>query len=284
MNTELDPQNIKQVIVASVEEDLGTQGDITSQAIIPADAISTADLRSRAKGDMAGAVVVDAFIHIYLPDAMKYERFVEDGDELSDGLVLATFTGSTQALLMIERSMLNIISHLCGIATQTRTWVDAISGTSAKIRDTRKTLPGLRAIEKYAVRCGGGINHRFGLYDEVLIKDNHVAAAGSIENALASVQQMNDTTVEIEIDTLKQLAEAIEAGATNILLDNMPVTELQEAVTYAREHANGIVLEASGGLTLDNAHAVAATGVDYLAVGTITHSAPALDIGLDFRS
>ena len=284
MNTELDPQNIKQVIVASVEEDLGTQGDITSQAIIPADAISTADLRSRAKGVMAGAVVVDAFIHIYLPDAMKYERFVEDGDELSDGLVLATFTGSTQALLMIERSMLNIISHLCGIATQTRTWVDAISGTSAKIRDTRKTLPGLRAIEKYAVRCGGGINHRFGLYDEVLIKDNHVAAAGSIENALASVQQMNDTTVEIEIDTLKQLAEAIEAGATNILLDNMPVTELQEAVTYAREHANGIVLEASGGLTLDNAHAVAATGVDYLAVGTITHSAPALDIGLDFRS
>jgi nicotinate-nucleotide pyrophosphorylase (carboxylating) len=202
-----------------------------------------------------------------------------DGDRVVAGDVLLSVEGPLLGLLRGERTALNFLTHLSGVATVTRQWADAIEGTGAKVRDTRKTLPGLRALQKYAVRCGGGVNHRMSLEDAALIKDNHVAAAGSVTAAFAAVRAPG-LHVQVECDTLEQVREALAAGATSILLDNMSVAELTEAVRLTEGRAE---LEASGGLTLDRARDVAETGVDYLAVGALTHSAPALDIGLDLN-
>jgi nicotinate-nucleotide pyrophosphorylase (carboxylating) len=212
-------------------------------------------------------------------------RVRADGDRLAAGDVVLTATGPVRRLLTVERTTLNLICHLSGIATLTAAWVDAVAGTGAEIRDTRKTTPGLRALEKYAVRCGGGVNHRMGLWDAALVKDNHVAAAGGVAAAFSAVRaRFPGVAVEVECDTVAQVREAIAAGADLILLDNMSTRELRESVALAHAPAQkAVLLEASGGLNLDVARDVAATGVDYLAVGALTHSAPILDLGMDLR-
>jgi nicotinate-nucleotide pyrophosphorylase (carboxylating) len=203
-----------------------------------------------------------------------------DGDRVGPGDVVLRATGPVRRLLTVERTTLNLLCHLSGVATLTRRWVDAVAGTGAAIRDTRKTSPGLRSLEKYAVRCGGGVNHRMGLWDAALVKDNHVAAAGGVAAAFAAVRQrFPGLPVEVECDTVEQVAEVIEAGADLVLLDNMAPDELRRSVELARDR--GVRTEASGGLSLEGAREVAATGVDYLAVGALTHSAPVLDLGLD---
>lgn len=206
-------------------------------------------------------------------------RRVADGDRVEAGTVLMTVQGSLRAILTAERTALNLVTHMSGIASLTRLWSDALAGTKARVRDTRKTLPGLRMLEKYAVRCGGGVNHRMSLGDAALIKDNHVAAAGSVAGAFLAVRELAPgVVVEVECDSIEQVAEAVGAGADLILLDNFGLDELREAVALA---GGRVLLEASGGLRLEHAADVAATGVDYLSVGALTHSAPALDIGLD---
>jgi len=201
------------------------------------------------------------------------------------GTVVLSATGATRSLLTAERTALNLLGHLSGIATLTRAWVDAIAGSGAAIRDTRKTTPGLRALEKYAVRCGGGVNHRMSLSDAALIKDNHVLAAGGVAAAFRAVRSaFPQLAVEVECDTVEQVDEALEAGADLILLDNMSLDSMRAAVALVHDRGSSCRLEASGGLTLASAAAVAATGVDYLAVGALTHSAPVLDIGVDLRA
>jgi nicotinate-nucleotide pyrophosphorylase (carboxylating) len=201
---------------------------------------------------------------------------------VTPGEVLATVRGPLRDLLTAERTALNLLCHLSGVATLTRRWVEAVAGTGVQVRDTRKTLPGLRILEKYAVRCGGGANHRMSLSDAALIKDNHVAAAGGVRTAFEHVRdQYPDVPLEVEVDTVAQAREVIDAGAELVLLDNMPAELMREVVVYVRESGSPAKLEASGGLTLDRAAEVAATGVDYLAIGALTQSAPALDIGLD---
>jgi nicotinate-nucleotide pyrophosphorylase (carboxylating) len=213
--------------------------------------------------------------------AATYVLRAADGDRVSRGDVLLSVTGPTRALLTGERTSLNLLGHLSGVATLTRTWVDAVVGTGARVRDTRKTTPGLRALEKYAVRCGGGVNHRMSLSDAALVKDNHVIAAGGVAEAFAAVRERwPELPVEVEVDSLAQLDAVLAAGADLVLLDNMDVPELSEAV---RRTAGRARLEASGGLTLATARGVAATGVDYLSVGALTHSARVLDIALDLR-
>jgi nicotinate-nucleotide pyrophosphorylase (carboxylating) len=213
--------------------------------------------------------------------SLRVEFAMIDGSPVRPGEVLATVTGPVGAILTAERTALNLLCHLSGVATLTHRWVEAVAGTGAQIRDTRKTMPGLRALEKYAVRCGGGVNHRMSLSDAALVKDNHVAAAGGVARAFDLVRERYpDLPIEVEVDTVAQAREAMAAGAELILLDNMPVSQLREAVAAASEYPD-VRLEASGGLSLENARAVAETGVHYLAVGALTHSAPVLDIGLD---
>jgi nicotinate-nucleotide pyrophosphorylase (carboxylating) len=210
---------------------------------------------------------------------VKVETAAADGDRVQPGDVLATVRGPMRDLLTAERTALNFLGQLSGVATLTRQWVDAVDGTAARIRDSRKTIPGLRALQKYAVRCGGGVNHRMSLSDAALVKDNHVVAAGGVVNAFRLVRDtFPGLALEIEVDTLDQAREVIEAGADLVLLDNMSLADMRAAVEYAAGRAK---LEASGGLRLEDARAVAETGVDYLAVGALTHSAPVLDIGLD---
>lgn len=214
-------------------------------------------------------------------EEFEVERHAEDGDRIIAGEPLLTVTARTRDLLTAERSALNILCRLSGIATATRAWADALEGTKAKVRDTRKTTPGLRALEKYAVRCGGGVNHRMSLSDAALVKDNHVVAAGGVAAAFRAVRErFPEVPIEVEVDTLHQLREVVDAGADLILLDNFTTLETEEAVALVDGRA---LLESSGRLTLDNARAYAETGVDYLAVGALTHSAPILDIGLDLR-
>jgi nicotinate-nucleotide pyrophosphorylase (carboxylating) len=213
------------------------------------------------------------------------EILVPDGGTLVPGEAALLVRGRTAGLLTAERTALNLLTHLSGIATATRAWVDAVAGTGARIRDTRKTLPGLRALEKYAVRCGGGVNHRMSLGDAALIKDNHVEAAGSVRAAIAAVRSRNPSVaLEVEVDTLDQFEEALAAGADLVLLDNFGTADTLAAVVRARREPRPVRLESSGGLTLARASEVAATGVDYLAVGALTHSAPALDLGLDLTA
>jgi nicotinate-nucleotide pyrophosphorylase (carboxylating) len=268
----LDPQAVENLVRVALAEDGDT--DVTSEPIFDAGARAGADVVTRRPGVVAGLPVAAV---VFETLGLSVKSLAADGDRVAPGDILLSVEGPLLGLLRAERTALNFLTHLSGVATLTRRWADAIEGTGAKVRDTRKTLPGLRALQKYAVRCGGGVNHRLSLQDAALIKDNHVAAAGSVTAAFNAVRAPG-LHVQVECDTLEQVREALAAGATSILLDNMSIAEMTEAVDLAKGRAE---LEASGGLALDGARDVAETGVDYLAVGALTHSAPALDIGLD---
>jgi nicotinate-nucleotide pyrophosphorylase (carboxylating) len=273
--------NLAEVVQRALEEDLGALGDVTTIATIPATLLGSADLVPRQPGVVAGLEVAGYVFETVSQGRVRVELGSADGARVEPGEVLATVRGPVRDLLTAERTALNLLGHLSGIATLTRRWADAVEGTGARIRDTRKTTPGLRALEKYAVRCGGGVNHRMSLSDAALVKDNHVAAAGGVVAAFRAVrEQYPDVELEVEVDTVGQAREVIDAGADLVLLDNMAPAQLREVVDYARGRAR---LEASGGLRLENAREVAETGVDYLAVGALTHSAPSLDIGLDIE-
>jgi nicotinate-nucleotide pyrophosphorylase (carboxylating) len=270
---------VDEVVNRALDEDLGAGIDVTTAATIPADQTGQAALVPRADGVVAGLPVAAWVFDVVSEGRLTVELDVADGDRVSAGQTLATISGPVRDLLTAERTALNLLCHLSGVATATRRWVDAVAGTSARIRDTRKTLPGLRALEKYAVRCGGGENHRMSLSDAALVKDNHVAAAGGVAAAFDLVREAYpELAIEVEVDTVVQAREAIDAGANLLLLDNMSPADMTEVVAMAPVE---VKLEASGGLTLDRAADVARTGVDYISVGALTHSAPALDIGLD---
>ena len=285
----LDPDAVVDLVRRALAEDLAGGVDVTTAATVPADRVDSGDMVARADGVVAGLPVAVAVFELVGAAAVeagavpvRVDLRVADGDRVGRGDVLATVTGPTRALLTAERTALNLLCHLSGVATITAAWVDAVAGTGARIRDTRKTLPGLRALEKYAVRRGGGVNHRMSLSDAALVKDNHVVAAGGVAKAFAAVRAAYpDLAVEVECDSLADVRAAVDAGADLVLLDNMTPDEMRAAV--AETKPTGVRTEASGGLTLDRAAAVAATGVDYLAVGALTHSAPALDIALDLR-
>lgn len=271
----LDPQAVDNLVRTALAED--GEVDVTSTPIFAPDDTAAGDLRAREDGVVAGVPVACV---VFETLDVAYEAKTEDGDRVVPGQVLISVSGPTRAVLRAERTALNLLTHLSGIATATRKWTDAMEGTKAKVRDTRKTLPGLRALQKYAVKCGGGVNHRMGLHDAALIKDNHVAAAGSVTKAYEAIRAVYPSLhVQVECDTLAQVEEALAVGATSILLDNMTDAEMAEAVRLVAGRAE---LEASGGLTLERARDVAVTGVDYLAVGALTHSAHVFDIGLDF--
>ncbi|HWM19435.1 MAG TPA: carboxylating nicotinate-nucleotide diphosphorylase [Ilumatobacteraceae bacterium] len=281
----LDPDAVAATARMAVTEDLMGGVDVTSTATIPLAQRSVATFGARAAGVVAGLPIAAAVIEAVCGDAAsKFVHLVSDGDRVAAGTEVASVTAPTRLLLTAERSALNLLCHLSGIATLTRRWADELAGTSARVRDTRKTTPGLRAMEKYAVRCGGGVNHRMGLSDMALVKDNHVAAAGGVAAAYALVRALEATIpVEIEVDTLDGLRAAIEAGADEVLLDNFDLETTRAAVAYRDDHAPRVQLEASGGLTVEVARRVAETGVDFIAVGELTHSARVLDLGLDLR-
>lgn len=266
----------------ALDEDLRYGLDVTTLATVPSDAVATASMVPREPGVIAGVDVALLVLDAVLAGGYDVVHRVEDGARVRPGQPVLTVRAETRSLLTAERTMLNLICHLSGIATATAAWVDAVHGTKAKVRDTRKTLPGLRVLQKYAVRVGGGVNHRLGLGDAALIKDNHVAAAGSVAKALRAVRDAApDLPCEVEVDSLEQLDEILPEEPELILLDNFPVWQTQTAVQRRDARAPGVLLESSGGLSLDNAATYAATGVDYLAVGALTHSVRALDIGLD---
>jgi nicotinate-nucleotide pyrophosphorylase (carboxylating) len=270
------------VVDTALAEDLGAAGDVTTAATVPPTVLGAADLVPRQAGVVAGLPVAAYVFEVVSQGRLRVELGTQDGARVTAGEVLATVRGPVRDILTAERTALNLLGHLSGIATLTRAWVDAVSGTEAAIRDTRKTLPGLRALEKYAVRMGGGVNHRMSLSDAALVKDNHVAAAGGVVAAFELVRAAHPgLPLEVEVDTVEQARAVIDAGADLVLLDNMRTVQLREVVAYAAGRAR---LEASGGLTLGDARAVAETGVDYLAVGALTHSAPVLDIGLDIET
>jgi nicotinate-nucleotide pyrophosphorylase (carboxylating) len=280
----LEPEEILGLLRAALAEDLGDRGDLTSQATVPADARVAVCFTARQPGVVCGLWVVAALVDDLLGTDAIYTPLVADGDRVAAGERLTTLEAPARAVLALERTALNLLCHLSGVATATRAWADALEGTGAVVRDTRKTLPLLRSLEKYAVRCGGGTNHRAGLYDAVLIKDNHVAVAGGVGKALDAVRAAHpegDLVVQVEVDSLDQLDEALDHGAGQILLDNFSVAQLREAVRHMGDRGAKALLEASGGLRLENAREVGLTGVDFLAVGALTHSVVALDIGLD---
>lgn len=278
----LQPSVITDVILQTLAEDLDGGVDVTSEATVPQDQRSMLELRARQDGTVAGVWVAAAVFDLQSGGDATVDVLVRDGSEVAAGTLLLTASGRTRDLLVSERSALNFLGHLSGIATATRAWARALEGTSAKVRDTRKTTPLLRQLEKYAVRCGGGVNHRMSLSDAALVKDNHIVAAGGVREAFAAVRRrFPDVPVEVEVDTLEQLREVLDAGADLVLLDNFTVEQMHQAVVM---NAGRALLEASGGLTLEVARAVGETGVDYLAVGALTHSAHVMDIGADLRS
>ena len=275
----LSPNHIFQQVKDAIAEDLAGGDDVTSNATISDSQVSTADFISKADGVVSGLHVVAAVLEYC--GVNNYEVLVDEGMQVKSGKVLITAQGNTKKLLLAERTALNFLSHLSGISTLTNKWVRQTAGTKCRIRDTRKTTPGLRQLEKFAVKMGGGENHRLSLSHSVLLKDNHIVAAGSITKAFKLIKEKYPTKeLEIEVDNLDQLSEVILLQPNLVLLDNMSVDECQKAVKVVK---GKFQLEASGGLTLENAKAYAQTGVDYLAVGALTHSAPAFDIGLDFR-
>jgi len=271
---------IEPQIRAALEEDMGRAGDVTSELILPADQKVIAKLVARKKGRIAGLNAAEIAFQLIDP-SLRFEIAKPDGSAVETGETLAAISGPARAILTGERVALNFLGHLSGVATATAKLVEAVSHTKARIVCTRKTLPNLRILQKYAVRCGGGFNHRLGLDDAVLIKDNHIAAAGGIKPALERVRGGlgHMVKIEIEVDTLAQLEEALTLQADTVLLDNMPLDDLRRAVVMAKGYA---VLEASGNVTLETVRAIAETGVDYISSGAITHSAANLDIGLDF--
>lgn len=272
----------QETIRRALEEDLRYGPDVTTLATVPAGAVATASMVPRQPGVIAGVEVALLVLDAVLAGGYEVLHGVEDGARLQPGEPVLTVRADTRGLLTAERTMLNLVCHLSGIATTTAAWVQAVHGTKAKVRDTRKTLPGLRALQKYAVRVGGGVNHRLGLGDAALIKDNHVVAAGSVVDALRAVREAApDLPCEVEVDSLEQLDEVLAEKPELVLLDNFPVWQTQMAVQRRDARAPAVLLESSGGLSLDNAATYAATGVDYLAVGALTHSVRALDVGLD---
>jgi nicotinate-nucleotide pyrophosphorylase (carboxylating) len=275
---EIDGFDLPAFVAATLAEDLGAGGDITSAVTIPADARLTATMASRDAVTLAGLPIAELFFRALDP-ACLLDRLVQDGDQVPPGTPLLRITGNARAVLAAERSALNTVQHLTGIATLTRAYVDAIAGTGATLLDTRKTLPGLRLLEKYATKMGGATNHRLRLDDGVLIKDNHIAVAGSVRAAVAAAKAAGLTGIVVEVDTLDQIEPALGAGADRLLLDNMPPPMLREALALI---AGRVPSEASGGVNLDTIRAIAETGVTYISVGRITQSAPAADIGLDF--
>ena len=274
----LPAAEVTRLAALTLDEDLALGPDVTTTATVPPDARGTARLVARADGVVAG---LDLAAAVFARRGVEeFAARVSDGDRVTAGEVLAQVAGPVTELLTAERSALNLLTHLSGIATVTARWVATVAGTGTAIRDTRKTTPGLRAAEKYAVRCGGGQNHRMGLGDQALIKDNHVAAAGGIVPAVRAVRErFPDVFCEVECDTLDQVREAVGERVALVLLDNMTPDQMREAVAVCR--AAGVSTEASGGLRLPDAAAVAATGVDYISVGALTHSAPQLDVALD---
>lgn len=278
----LDPVRVEDIAHLTIEEDLDHGVDVTTVATVPEGAMATGDFTAREAGTVSGLRVAEAVLSLVCTDEFEVERHVGEGERVHPGQVLLSVTTRARDLLTAERGALNLLSHLSGIATATRAWVDAVEGTDTKVRDTRKTTPGLRALEKYAVRCGGGVNHRMSLSDGALIKDNHVLAAGGIAQAFRAVrEEFPEVPVEVEVDRLDQIEPVLAEGADLLLLDNFTPAQTMEAVRLVAGRA---ALESSGRLTLANARAYAETGVDYLAVGALTHSAPILDIGLDFRA
>ena len=284
----LSPGYVERLIRDTILEDLDGGYDVTTHSTVPREHRSEVVFTARKPGCVAGVPVVAAVLEMMCGTMnLVYETLVRDGDVVLRDTALLRAEAPTRDLLTSERTALNLFCHLSGIATATREWADQLSRTGAVVRDTRKTTPGLRKLEKYAVRCGGGQNHRMSLSDAALVKDNHIAAAGGVAEAFRAVREHEpDIAVEIEVDTLDQLREALAAGADLVLLDNMAPDVLREAVAISREHSSRtgrkVILEASGGLTLSNAGAVGATGVDYISVGGLTHSSPILDIGLDY--
>jgi nicotinate-nucleotide pyrophosphorylase (carboxylating) len=273
---------MESVVRRALDEDLGSGGDVTSRAVISPDATARAHVVAREEGVLAG--VQPASLTFKLVDPTVELRFeADEGASIEAGEVVATVEGPTRSILTAERTALNFLGHLSGVATATGTLVAAVAGTDVRICCTRKTIPGLRALEKQAVRAGGGANHRYGLGDAILIKDNHVAASGGVAAAIGAARRQSGpaTTIEIEVDTLDQLDEALEAGATAVLLDNMALPDLLRAVEMTAGRA---VLEASGRVTAETVRAIAETGVHYISSGWITHSAPVVDFGLDFVS
>ncbi|WOP17580.1 carboxylating nicotinate-nucleotide diphosphorylase [Raineyella sp. LH-20] len=281
----LDPRHVAEVADRTLAEDLSWGPDVTSEATLSPEATGTADVVSRKPGCLAGVPVAAAVLHTQAHrdgTTVQVDLVAADGDRVRPGDRVLTASGPLRTLLTGERSMLNLLCQLSGVATATAAWADALAGTPTRVRDTRKTVPGLRVLQKYAVRCGGGVNHRMGLGDAALIKDNHVAAAGSVAAAYAAVRRhAPQIAVEVECDTLAQVAEAIEAGAQLVLLDNMDAETARAAVDLA--HPAGVRTEASGGLTLADVAAYGASGVDYISVGALTHSATVLDLGFDLR-
>ena len=286
----LQVNDVQRVIKEALREDLGAGPDVTTQSTVPKDQRSRAVFATRSAGCIAGIDIAVAVLEMVCGQKnVLVEKKASDADRVVPGQVLMHVTAPTRGLLTAERTALNLLGHLSGIASATRKWADVIAASGAQVRDTRKTTPGLRALEKYAVRCGGGVNHRMSLSDAALVKDNHIVAAGGVAQAFAAVRAATPKiAVEIEVDTLEQLHVALGAGADLVLLDNMPPAVLRDAVLIAEAHrattGKSVILEASGGLTLDNAADVAATGVRYISVGALTHSSSVLDIGLDMQA
>ena len=267
---------VERVVLAALAEDLGA-GDVTTEATVAPEAVGTAELLVKEPGVVCGIRVAETAFRALDPE-VRFEAFASDGDDVEPPAIVARMTGSERALLSAERVALNFLGRLSGIATLTRRYVEAVEGTGAAVLDTRKTTPGLRALEKYAVAAGGGRNHRFGLDDAVLIKDNHLRAAGSIAAAVTLVRAATDLSVEVECETLVQVGEALDAAVDAILLDNMSLDELRAAVALVDGRAR---LEASGGVTLETIRAIAETGVEEISVGALTHSARSLDVSLE---
>ncbi|MFE9564031.1 carboxylating nicotinate-nucleotide diphosphorylase [Streptomyces sp. NPDC006487] len=277
----LDPIEVEDIAHMALSEDLDGGVDVTTVATVPEEAEAIADFVAREDGVVAGLRIAEAVFSVVCTESFEVDRHAEDGDSVKAGDVLLSVRSRTRDLLTAERSALNIVCRLSGVATATRRWAEVLEGTGAKVRDTRKTTPGLRSLEKYAVRCGGGVNHRMSLSDAALVKDNHVVAAGGVVQAFTAVREaFPEVPIEVEVDTLEQVGEVLEAGADLILLDNFTVEQTANAVALVAGRAT---LESSGRLTLDTARAYAETGVDFLAVGALTHSSPILDIGLDLR-
>lgn len=269
-------------VAEALAEDLGLVGDVTTNATVPADAQSTALLKARAPGFVSGLALARAAFHALDP-ALAFTVTKPDGSIVANGDTIAEISGSARAILSAERVALNFMGRMSGIATLTARYVAAVAGTRAAIVDTRKTAPGLRAFEKYAVRCGGGRNHRIGLFDAVLIKDNHIIAAGGLERAIKAARDHagHILKIEVEVDTLEQLERVLQHSVDAVLLDNMSPETLKKAVTMV---AGRSLTEASGGVNLDSVRDIAETGVDLISVGALTHSAPVLDLGLDFQA
>ena len=276
---ELDSPYVEELIALALAEDVG-EGDVTTTSTVPLEAQSRARIIAREAGTLAGMPVAERVFRSVDP-CIRVECILNDGADLASESVVAQITGSSRGILTGERVALNFLQHLSGIATLTATFVKQVEGTNARILDTRKTIPGMRALAKYAVRTGGGQNHRFGLFDGVLIKDNHLLAAGGVAEAVSRARAVapEGMRVEVEVETLTQVEQALEAGADILLLDNMPLDLLRQSVSLCRSRA---LTEASGGVTMETVRPIAETGVDYISIGALTHSAPALDLSMDF--